>query len=60
MAERADTYRRRADDCDTAAARVTDPDVRSVYLDMAGCWRRMAEQQEQIDGTLAAPRKSAE
>ena len=48
MAERADTYRRRAEDCDAAAARVTDPDVRSVYLDMAECWRQLAEQQEQI------------
>ena len=60
MAKRADTYRRRAEDCDAAAARVTDPDIRSVYRDMAGCWRRMAEQQERIDKPLSAPCNSGE
>ena len=35
MGERADACRRRANDCELAASRVKDPDVRTVYLDMA-------------------------
>jgi hypothetical protein len=42
MDERADTWRRRANDCELAASRVKDPNVSAVYLDMAARWRRMA------------------
>ena len=60
MGERADAYRRRANDCEQAASRVKDPDVRTVYLDMAARWRRMAEQQEAIDHVLGGSSKARE
>jgi hypothetical protein len=52
MGERADACRRRANDCELAACRVKEPDVRTVYLDMAARWRRMAAQQEGIEVVL--------
>ena len=60
MSERSDALRRRAEECDAAEMRVRDPDVRSAYLDMASRWRRMADQQEQIDTTLGRDRKPTE
>lgn len=54
MSSRAEAYRSRARDCEAAANRVVaDPQVRATYLEMAACWRRMAEQQEEIEKTLA-------
>jgi hypothetical protein len=55
MGQRSEAYRRRAEQCEAAAARVRDPEIRAVYLAMALRWRRMAEQQEQIDTALSAP-----
>ena len=55
-----EAYRRRADQCEAAAARVRDPDIRATYLDVAARWRRKAEQQEAIDRALSARRRSAE
>jgi hypothetical protein len=52
MGERADAYRRRANDCEQAAFRVKDPKVHTAYLEIAARWRRMAEQQEAIDDVL--------
>jgi hypothetical protein len=52
MGERTDACRRRANDCELAASRVKDPEVRAAYLDMAARWRRMAAQQEGIDDVL--------
>jgi hypothetical protein len=49
MSERVDVYRRRAEQCETAAARVSDPEVRTAYRDMAARWRLMAERQQAID-----------
>ena len=60
MGERADACRRRANDCELAASRVKDPEVRTVYLDMAARWRRMAAQQEGIDEVLSSLRKARE
>jgi hypothetical protein len=57
MDERADTWRRRANDCELAASRVKDPNVSAVYLDMAARWRRMAAQQQAIDDVLGDLRK---
>ena len=34
-----------------------DPEVHTVYLDMAARWRRMAAQQEGIDGVPAVYEK---
>jgi hypothetical protein len=52
MSERSDAFRRRAEECDAAAARVSDSDICDVYLDIAGRWRKMAEQQDAIDQAL--------
>jgi hypothetical protein len=51
---RADAYRQKADQCEAAAARVRDQDIRSVYLAVAEPWRRMAKQQDAIDTALAS------
>jgi hypothetical protein len=53
MSERSDALRRRAEECDAAAARVTDPEIRSVYLAIGARWRKMAEQQQAIDHFLS-------
>jgi hypothetical protein len=57
MSDRADAYRRRAEDCERAASRVSDPNIRTAYLDVAARWRRMAEQQQAIDDVLGGRRK---
>ena len=57
MGERADACRRRANDCELTASRVKDPEVRTVYLDMAARLRRMAAQQEGIDDVLGTYEK---
>ena len=51
--ERADASRRRANG-------VKDPEVRTVYLDMAARLRRIAAQQEGIDEVLGSLRKARE
>jgi hypothetical protein len=60
MSERVDEFRRRAEQCEAAAARVSDPKVRTAYLDMAARWRKMAERQEAIDEFLSGLSKSLE
>jgi hypothetical protein len=60
MGERAETCRRRANDCELTASRVKDPDVRAAYLDMAARWRRMAAQQDAMDHVLGDLRKREE
>jgi hypothetical protein len=40
-------------ECDAAAARVTDPEIRSAYLAMGARWRKMAEQQKAIEDFLS-------
>jgi hypothetical protein len=60
MPNRAHLYLCRAEQCEQAAQKVRDSGVRSVYLDIAARWRRMAKQQEEIDRILSAPRRSTE
>ncbi len=48
MSERSDALRRRAEQCESAAARVNDPE----YLATALRWRSMTEQQDEIDSGL--------
>ena len=50
-------YRRRAEDCERAASRVSDPNICTAYFDMAVRWRRTAEQLEAIDAKLRDLRK---
>ena len=55
MSERADACRRRANDCELAASRMKDQEVRTVYLDMAARWRRMAAQHDVLGDLRKAP-----
>jgi hypothetical protein len=52
VAERSDIYKRRATECDAAAARVTDPEIRSVYVAIGAHWRKMAVQQKANEDSL--------
>ena len=52
MVDRSEAYRRRADDCDAAAERVSNPAVRTVYVTIGARWRKMAEQQQAIEDFL--------
>jgi hypothetical protein len=58
MGKQADSYRRRAEDCERAASSVTDENVRAAYLEMADRWRRMATQREAIEEVLLGRRKA--
>jgi len=55
MSNQADACRRRAEECELAASKVTDPAIRAGYADVVAQWRRMAEQQQAIDALLAHP-----
>jgi hypothetical protein len=56
MSERSDAYRRRAQECEAAAERVSDPDVSAAYVENAARWRRMAMRQEEIEKALSEVR----
>jgi hypothetical protein len=43
---KADEYRRRAEDCETNAARSRDPEAKRALEEAARRWRLMAEQAE--------------
>ena len=58
--DRANAYQRKAHECECAAARVSDPNVRAAYLDMASRWREMAERQQAIERKLSDVRKPPE
>ena len=53
MRSRADVYRRKADECERAAARVANPQVQASYRQMSRQWHEMAERQQTIDEALA-------
>jgi hypothetical protein len=53
MNARVEAYRRKAEECDAAAERVSDAEVRSVYLAIGARWRKMAEQQQAIEDFLS-------
>jgi hypothetical protein len=55
--DRSNAYLRRAHECESAAARVSDPNVKAAYLAMASRWRKMADRQQAIEKMLADPRK---
>ena len=60
MRSRADICRRKADECERAAARVADPKVQASYRQMSRQWHEMAERQQAIDEALAHRRKPQE
>jgi hypothetical protein len=52
MTDRAQACRQRAEQCERAAAAVTDERIRGAYLDMARQWRVMADKAEAMDKLL--------
>jgi hypothetical protein len=61
MSERAETFRRRAEDCERPALSVSDPEVQASYWDMARQWRVMADLADAANkGTLASLPKPSE
>ena len=52
MVDRAEAYRRRAEQCERAATAVTDELIRAVYQDMTRQWREMADQAEATNRML--------
>jgi hypothetical protein len=58
VGERSDAYKRHAVECDAAAARITDPEIRFAYLAMGARWRKMAEQQKAIEDFSGASRRN--
>lgn len=52
MSNRADLYRQKALECEHAADRVADPQVKASYRQMSRKWRDMAEKQRAIDEAL--------
>jgi len=53
MRRRADICRQKADECERAAMRVTDPQVQASYRQMSRRWHEIAERQQIIDAALA-------
>ena len=49
MTQRAECYRGKAARCEEAARRVSDPETRTLYLDLAHRWRELARQAEALD-----------
>jgi hypothetical protein len=60
MSDRVEACRLRAEDCERAALRVSDPKVQAAYRDMAQQWRVMADFAEAAkQGILAKLRAPA-
>jgi len=52
MKSRAETRRKKADDCERAATRVTDPQTQASYRQMSRQWHEMADRQRAIEDAL--------
>jgi hypothetical protein len=52
MKSRSENCREKADECERAAARVSDPQIRASYCQMSRQWHEMAERQLAIDEAL--------
>ena len=55
--DRVSEWRRKADECERAAAGVADPQVQASYRDMASRWHQMADRVEAIQKIFADLRK---
>ena len=53
MINRTKVCRQKADDCERAAARVTDPDIQAGYREMSRQWHGLPNRQQEIDEALA-------
>jgi hypothetical protein len=53
MENRASMYRRKADQCERAAMKVSDPQIQASYRQMSVQWLEMAERQQTIDEALS-------
>jgi hypothetical protein len=60
MKSRAETLQKKADECESAAARVADPHIQASYRRMSHQWHEMAERQRIIDEALADVPKQLE
>jgi len=49
MSERAQAYRRKANECELAARLASDVEVRVMYRDLAQMWQEMASELEQFE-----------
>jgi hypothetical protein len=52
MKSRVETCRKKADECERAAARVGDPQIQASYREMSRQWHEMAERQRAIEDAL--------
>ena len=52
MKSRVETCRKKADECERAAARVGDPKIQASYREMSRQWHEMAERQSALDEAL--------
>jgi len=59
MSSRANLYRQKAIECENAADRVADPQVKASYRQMSRKWRDMADRQHAIDEALKRIRERA-
>ncbi len=51
MTSRPEVFRTRAVECQIAAQKATDPDVKETYLDLMRGWRDLADQIERFEHT---------
>jgi len=49
MSQLAERYSEKAGNCEEAAQRVKDPETRTLYLNLALQWRKLARQVEALD-----------
>jgi hypothetical protein len=56
VSDRAELYRRRADECMSLAASTADPDQKRMFEQMAQAWLKLARYAEEWLGALARTR----
>jgi uncharacterized heparinase superfamily protein len=49
VSSRVAEYLRHADVCEHVASETADPEIRATYLSLAGQWRHLARQREQLE-----------
>jgi hypothetical protein len=59
MKSRVEIFRKSADACERAAARVADPQIQASYRQMSRQWHEMVERQQAIEDALVKAAKLA-